>query len=101
MHVLEIIAPVHDNAGAPLTWEHEEVRQLLTEYYGGFTTWRVEGRWMDERTRASHYDQSQLYRAWMLSTADVVTVTQRVGVLLRQMAIAYTVDGVPSVDNVR
>ena len=52
MHLVQILLPLYDNAGAPLPRElYSYVRRELTETFGGLTAFTrapAEGLWQDE-----------------------------------------------------
>jgi len=52
LHLIEILLPLYDNAGAPLPQElYAQVRERLTKAFGGLTAFTRapdEGHWRDE-----------------------------------------------------
>ena len=52
MHLVQLLLPITDNAGAPFPREHyRHVRDELTQRFGGVTTYTrapAEGRWKDD-----------------------------------------------------
>jgi hypothetical protein len=52
LHLIQILLPLYDNAGAPLPQElYAKVREKLTKTFGGLTAFTrapAEGHWRDE-----------------------------------------------------
>ncbi|CAB4132126.1 hypothetical protein UFOVP134_37 [uncultured Caudovirales phage] len=47
LELWEIILPLQDNAGKPYAHEHSEVCVLLLEAFGGYTSFKANGGWLD------------------------------------------------------
>jgi hypothetical protein len=60
MHLLQILLPLYDNQGRAIAREQfHEVRQELTERFGGLTVYSrapAEGLWKDDSQQTTHDD---------------------------------------------
>ena len=71
--IAQIILPKTDNDGNSLVWQHEQYQKAFCAIYGGYTSYEVQGGWMN--------DEGKLYRdesiAYHIAMDDMGTIKLR------------------------
>lgn len=91
MRLAQIILPEYDNDGNSVIHAHSYIQRSLSGEFGGYTSLRSQGGWIDPSTGTLHNEPGKVYQVAMEDTAVNASmlrgIARTAGRLARQKAV--------------
>lgn len=91
MRLAQIILPEYDNDGNTVIDAHRYLQKALSEMFGGFTSLRSSGGWVDPKSGTLHTEPGKVYQVAMDShewaMGELRHIATTAGIMARQKAI--------------